>query len=129
MNAGKIEQLGTPDDLYGAPKSRFAADFFGFENIFEVHGDTITRAGRTLKLGFNALEGHIAWRPGAVEVGVGPYTGIVRGSAFAGEQREYVIESPIGTIQAAAPVATPQYQLGEEIRFALPQERALVLPK
>jgi len=29
MNAGKIEQLGTPNDLYHAPKTRFVAGFIG----------------------------------------------------------------------------------------------------
>lgn len=35
MNQGRIEQHGTPSDLYHRPKSRFTADFIGKSNIFE----------------------------------------------------------------------------------------------
>jgi putative spermidine/putrescine transport system ATP-binding protein len=33
MNAGGIEQLGTPDDLYFRPRSLFVADFLGESNL------------------------------------------------------------------------------------------------
>jgi spermidine/putrescine transport system ATP-binding protein len=33
MNAGRIEQLGTPQDLYERPATRFVADFLGTSNI------------------------------------------------------------------------------------------------
>ncbi|MFD1705995.1 ABC transporter ATP-binding protein [Siminovitchia sediminis] len=35
MNAGIIEQLGTPDEIYERPASRFVADFIGETNLFE----------------------------------------------------------------------------------------------
>jgi spermidine/putrescine transport system ATP-binding protein len=35
MNNGLIEQLGTPDDIYERPKTKFVADFIGETNIFE----------------------------------------------------------------------------------------------
>ena len=37
MKDGLIEQMGTPAELYNTPTTVFAADFMGFENIFEVH--------------------------------------------------------------------------------------------
>jgi ABC-type Fe3+/spermidine/putrescine transport system ATPase subunit len=33
MNGGKIEQVGTPADIYDRPRSRFVADFIGASNI------------------------------------------------------------------------------------------------
>lgn len=33
MNAGRIEQVGTPRDLYLRPKTRFVADFMGHSNL------------------------------------------------------------------------------------------------
>lgn len=33
MNKGRIEQIGTPDDLFQRPKTVFAANFMGVENI------------------------------------------------------------------------------------------------
>ncbi|MGI6392449.1 MAG: spermidine/putrescine ABC transporter ATP-binding protein [Candidatus Izemoplasmatales bacterium] len=35
MNEGKILQIGTPEDIYNEPKSRFVAEFIGESNIFD----------------------------------------------------------------------------------------------
>ena len=42
MNGGKIEQIGTPEEIYNRPHSRFVADFVGSANL--IRGD----AGRRL---------------------------------------------------------------------------------
>jgi spermidine/putrescine transport system ATP-binding protein len=34
MSRGKIEQIGTPQEIYRAPRTRFVADFLGSSNIF-----------------------------------------------------------------------------------------------
>ena len=34
MNDGKIQQIGTPEDIYNEPKNSFVADFIGESNIF-----------------------------------------------------------------------------------------------
>jgi len=36
MNGGRIEQVGTPDELYFRPKTLFAADFLGESNILDA---------------------------------------------------------------------------------------------
>jgi spermidine/putrescine ABC transporter ATP-binding subunit len=36
MNAGRIEQIGTPDAIYSRPETRFVADFMGARNILET---------------------------------------------------------------------------------------------
>jgi ABC-type Fe3+/spermidine/putrescine transport system ATPase subunit len=36
FNAGRIEQLGTPAELYERPASRFVADFVGTSNLFDA---------------------------------------------------------------------------------------------
>src|SRR5437773_4589145 len=36
MNEGRIEQVGTPDEIYYRPTSRFVADFIGESNFVEV---------------------------------------------------------------------------------------------
>jgi spermidine/putrescine transport system ATP-binding protein len=35
MNKGRIEMLGTPDEVYGTPKTRFVAGFVGKNNILD----------------------------------------------------------------------------------------------
>jgi putative spermidine/putrescine transport system ATP-binding protein len=37
MNRGRIEQIGSPDDLYEHPANRFVADFLGESNFLEGH--------------------------------------------------------------------------------------------
>jgi putative spermidine/putrescine transport system ATP-binding protein len=39
MNGGRIDQIGTPEDLYFAPTSIFAAQFLGDANIFPAEVD------------------------------------------------------------------------------------------
>src|SRR5258707_5897898 len=36
MNRGRIEQLGTPFDIYNRPATRFVSDFIGDSNLFDV---------------------------------------------------------------------------------------------
>lgn len=38
MNAGRIVQAGTPQEIYERPATRFVADFIGIANIFEKDG-------------------------------------------------------------------------------------------
>src|SRR6266704_5938162 len=35
MNVGVIEQIGTPEEIYNRPKSRFVADFVGSANLIK----------------------------------------------------------------------------------------------
>jgi spermidine/putrescine transport system ATP-binding protein len=44
MNQGRVEQIGTPEDIYEKPATRFAAEFVGSGNFFEGTGD-----GRTVR--------------------------------------------------------------------------------
>jgi len=40
MNNGKIEQIGTPEDVYYKPKTKFVAQFLGRTNLFRVSVDS-----------------------------------------------------------------------------------------
>lgn len=44
MSHGRIEQIGSPRDIYGAPRTRFVAEFLGSSNIFS--GKVIETDGR-----------------------------------------------------------------------------------
>ncbi len=39
MNAGKIEQVGTPEEVYHHPRTAFVAQFLGRSNLFEGEAD------------------------------------------------------------------------------------------
>ena len=50
MNGGRIEQLGSPADLYFRPRSVFVADFLGESNLFEATVSAVAGAGVTVLL-------------------------------------------------------------------------------
>ncbi|PGH57761.1 spermidine/putrescine ABC transporter ATP-binding protein [Azospirillum palustre] len=52
MNAGRIEQLGTPADLYFRPRSLFVADFLGESNILPAALGR--RSGDEVEIGFGS---------------------------------------------------------------------------
>jgi len=59
MNKGKIQQIGTPEDIYNEPKNAFVADFIGESNIVDgiMHQDRLVSfCGRT----FDCLDGGFA---------------------------------------------------------------------
>lgn len=124
MKDGRIEQLGTPAELYAEPKTAFAANFMGFENIFRLEGkDLVSDKGR-LPFGSEVSAALLAWRPNGVTVGEGPHNGSVVASSFAGDHREYVIDSPLGQIKADASIDLPEVPLGQQIAFDLPKSTA-----
>ena len=112
MRNGAIEQVGTPEDIYTAPRTGFAADFVGFETILA-----------------DGTGGGHAWRPSAVILGSGPHTGTIRGASFAGERREYVLDTPLGAVKADTPASQAPRALGDTVQFDLPKDRAVHLTR
>lgn len=58
MNNGKIEQVGTPDDIYDRPQSAFVADFIGKTNLIAgsvENGRFTTKSGLPLKVDLAAV--------------------------------------------------------------------------
>lgn len=133
MKDGYIEQLGTPEDVYNRPATRFVADFIGFENIFAVEDGTLKSADSNLPLpagtSFDATVKGLAWRPSKVALGSGPYSGTVQGSSFAGHAREYLLETPLGPIKAEQPVSHDAYNIGAQIPFNLAPDQAAQLTR
>lgn len=60
LKHGKIEQLGTPSQLYDTPSSRYVAEFIGESNLFEGHvtGDAFVTTGGE-ELGLPVGEGEL----------------------------------------------------------------------
>ncbi len=70
MNGGRVEQVGTPSEIYNAPRTKFAADFIGDTNLIEgvvteAEGRTALDIGGVLVHVPAGLRGHIctALRP------------------------------------------------------------------
>lgn len=66
MNEGRVQQIGSPKDIYRAPANRFVADFIGASNVF---AGTVAEAGEgvlTLDTGAGRLKANAAGRARAV---------------------------------------------------------------
>ncbi len=50
MNAGRIEQLGSPADLYFRPRTLFVADFLGESNLLPAMVETVSRETIAVRL-------------------------------------------------------------------------------
>jgi iron(III) transport system ATP-binding protein len=76
MNEGRIEQIGTPNEIYYHPKSKFTSDFIGETNFFGGHvkdlegQDVIVELSEGVEL--KALSANKAFPSGDVLVGVRP---------------------------------------------------------
>jgi putative spermidine/putrescine transport system ATP-binding protein len=127
MREGQIEQVGTPERIYNAPASTFVADFVGFENILRLEGGRLMTPGGPRWIGEGVAA--LAWRPDAVALGEGPFSGIVRGVSFAGATRHYLLETPLGPIKAEASAALPPRALGDSVAFDLPLAAAARLAR
>ncbi len=89
FNHGRIEQVGTPLDVYARPVSRFAATFIGDSNIFDgrrgAHADElVAHGGLTLRAAcpLPADAGCVLVRPEDMRIGELP-AGIVANTASA----------------------------------------------
>ena len=102
MSEGRIQQLGTPEDIYNEPKNAFVADFIGESNIFNgiMTGKLRARfCGGEFECVDDIEEGtHITAvvRPEDVEITApeeGTIRGIVSSVIFKGMHYEITIES------------------------------------
>jgi iron(III) transport system ATP-binding protein len=59
LEGGQLVQIGTPEDLFQRPRSRFVAEFIGKTNLIEgivQHPDTVARDSLRLRVASDALE-------------------------------------------------------------------------
>ncbi|MFD2262065.1 ABC transporter ATP-binding protein [Lacibacterium aquatile] len=127
MRAGKIEQQGTPEEIFERPHSAFVARFMGFENCFAVQAGQLVGAGATLPAPTGTSSTGLAWRPSGVVLGSGPYRGEVLGASYQGQTVEYLLNCPLGPIKAEAPAEAPRFAVGSEVSFDLPLSSAAPL--
>ncbi len=104
MNAGRIEQAGTPGEIYARPASRFVADFIGRANFIPAETLEVGPAGITARVAGTVVAGipadprvkagtatTIVVRPQAMAVDAGGagYPARVRTATYLGNMVEY----------------------------------------
>ncbi len=130
MKGGAIEQIGTPEEIYNRPQSSFVADFVGFENIFPLEGGKLRTGNGLIDLSSHAPSAAgLAWRPRMVTLGEGPFRGTVRGTSFAGDTRQYLLDTLLGPIKAEVDASQTAHPLGADLSFDLPVGRAAPLSR
>jgi putative spermidine/putrescine transport system ATP-binding protein len=108
FNEGRIAQIGSPEDIYARPASRFVADFVGSSNVLPPD---VTRA----------LGGPAAWsslRPEALRLspaGGATLSGPVTGLRYLGAGTRVTIATPGADVGAIVPTGTPLPQPGETV--------------
>jgi len=141
MNGGRIEQLGTPDELYEKPATAFVAGFLGVSNLLHgtIVGDDMVKldSGADVRVTGSAIGG----RTGRVAVGVRPekirlgpeganaFSGTVAETAYVGVSTQYVVDTEPGKVtvyvqnaQRGAAVA-----VGESVTISFDPDVAFVV--
>jgi iron(III) transport system ATP-binding protein len=141
MNAGRIEQLGTPEEIYDKPRSEFVARFIGASNILrgknidESHvafGDAKLRcSGAKLSAGGTTS---LSIRPHDIRLSAAPVAGaenIVAGKVirqvFLGGHRDYMIETQAGALLRVIAPAEQNILPETAVWLHLPPERCRAL--
>jgi spermidine/putrescine transport system ATP-binding protein len=119
MNLGRIEQLGTPTELYETPATAFVAGFLGVSNLIPgtVSGDDRVRLrnGTEVRVRSQALAGRtgsvaVGIRPEKIELGAGQVNaldGTVVEQAYIGVATQYIVETDCGRLAVYRQNVTP----------------------
>ncbi len=143
MNAGKIDQLGTPEDIYARPESEFVARFIGASNVIKGtarDGNHVDFAGAILKvIGAPLTAGQSA----AVairqhDIGLSTQTpaspqnavkAVVTRQVYLGAARDYIVEVADGTALRVTTPTETNVPRGSEVWLALPPDRCRALAR
>lgn len=149
MRHGAIEQQGTPEEIYRAPRTRYVADFIGQCNQIEgdvraVSKDTVTVTTALGTFEVEVTDGH--WSEGDPvvliarlenvrvtdddETGPNHRRAIVRARMFAGSTTEYLVELDGGhTLRLAVEGHRLPMTEGEEITVLLAPGSLQIVPQ
>jgi ABC-type Fe3+/spermidine/putrescine transport system ATPase subunit len=144
MNVGGIEQIGTPEQIYHRPKSRFVADFVGSANLipgrvaggdgqtirFEAAGGLTLAA--TADRAVSGGEGTVAIRTAHIALaangasGANAAAGTIRQRLFHGDFIQYVVDWPAGQLIVRRP-PTDLYDEGAAVTVSFAAEHCVLL--
>jgi iron(III) transport system ATP-binding protein len=143
MNAGVIDQLGTPEDIYDRPQSEFVARFIGASNVIKgsaLDGNHVAFAGATLqvtgaKLGAGqsvavAVRQHdIQLSTAAPQASQNVIKATVIRQVFLGSSRDYMVETSDGTTLRVITGTGNAVLKGTAVWLRLPPERCRALSR
>ena len=115
MNAGRIEQLGRPAEIYERPASRFVAEFIGRMNFFSRDGKVLAIRPERARLSTDKPLDGFARR------------GTVRNVLYLGATLEYHLdlEGERALVEAPNDGGAPPFRTGDAVWFSAPPESCL----
>lgn len=131
MSRGRIEQIGSPGELYNHPSSLFVAGFIGAPPINLIKGEAANRKirvdGLDLKAGGD-LTGPvtIGIRPEHITFGDRGLEAKIREIEPMGRETLYLADTPLGAMRVLEPGATSTYRPGQQTRISFSQEDTLI---
>ena len=124
MSKGRIEQIGSADDLYHRPDSLFVASFIGSPPINRIEGRA--EGGRFLAgaialplRGAAAGDVVLGVRPEALRLGEGDLSAMVTDIEPHGREAIYHLTTPLGELRALEAGATPRFAVGARLPVAI----------
>src|ERR1700736_979923 len=139
MNEGRIEQLGTPEDMYEQPRSAFVADFIGISNVMRGRvqsGGMIRTDDGSLPLpdGCEARageDGALIVRPEKMllcAIDEAFVSGRVEETIYAGSETKLLVRLPSGTvITVRRDAGVPVVAIGEHVSIRWDKQQARLL--
>ena len=141
MNAGKIEQAGSPEDIYDRPRSEFVARFIGSSNVVkgkardDAHigfgGAALRCVGAKLKAGVDAA---VSIRPHDIRISAtqpqqaeNTLPATVTRQVFLGGSRDYMVELKDGTQLRVVTATGESIAQGSAVWLVLPPEKCRAL--
>jgi inositol-phosphate transport system ATP-binding protein len=122
MSRGRIEQIGTAEDLYHRPDSLFVAGFIGSPPINLLEGEA---SGQQLRVGEAVLANPagargkvvLGVRPEAVHLDAGEMRARVEDLEPHGRETIYHLATPLGVLRALEPGAVARFKVGDAVSF------------
>jgi spermidine/putrescine transport system ATP-binding protein len=143
MNAGRIEQLAAPEELYERPRTRFVAEFLAVRNILDAEVLAVDAGLARLRAGglLLAAAADGGYRAGAsVVVGVRPerlsldgshanrLEGVIEDEIYMGDRTEWRVRAGGLLLTVAEPVGPrPERRRGDAVVVSCPPEAVLRL--
>lgn len=117
FNEGRIQQVGSPQDVYDRPETPFVADFVGASNVLPA--ELVARLTGT--------SAPASLRPEAISVGDGPLTGAVESQSFLGAATRIEVNCNGLVVNMLLPKANPVPRVGETVSLTWPSEALHVM--
>jgi spermidine/putrescine ABC transporter ATP-binding subunit len=145
MRAGRLTQVGTPDQVYERPNTRFVAEFLGAANILPAVAPSagthleLAGLGITVRTATTIAAGPVllAIRPERVRLdaanGPNALQGTVTGRAYAGETLTHTVRLDDGSLMRATQslrdgLGAEKNEVGQRVTLSFQPDACIVLP-